>query len=71
MRSSTGYATYSRQYINVVFVQAKAKLNQLMSNVIVPKIWKENILSELEDNDRFDIFEAAIKHKASVTFNYM
>jgi len=42
-----------------------------MSNVIVTKTFNVEILSKFEDNDRFDVFEAAIKHKASVTFNYL
>ena len=40
-----------------------------MSNVIVVKKMKEEIISELEDNDRLDIFEAAVKHKAAVSLS--
>lgn len=51
--------------------QAKEQIEEYMSNVIVTKTIKVDYLSELDNHDQCDIYEAAAKFKAEVTFNSM
>ena len=50
------------------FDQAKKKIVAFLSEKVVTKTKQDDIVAELEENDLFDIYQDALKYKATVDY---